>query len=191
MMFHELEHAKQYENIKNKLTPKNRIIKESIKFRYINPKLYLENHDLYYYEYDAVIKALIKTLNFIKVNSNNLNYEAITEFNRIITTIIYHSYGNEYIDGEKSKIYSKFQSPICYAKYLSNFYNNSKQKKILTANIKKLKIHSNFEYLKLINGLKLSNETLYLLYYISERKIITKNVLAEVKNRDKKKVKIK
>lgn len=191
MMFHELEHAKQYENIKNKFTPKNRIIKESIKFGHINPKLYKEEHDLYYFEYDATIKALVKTLNFIKVNCNNLNKESITEFNRIISTIIYHSYGNEYKGVKKSKTYSQFDSPICYTKYLSNIYHNSKQKLILTINIEKLKNYSDYEYLKLINGLNLSNKTLHLLYYISERKIITTNVLNEVKKIDKKKIKIK
>jgi len=191
MMFHELEHVKQYENIKNKITPKNKIIKESIKFRYINPKLYPLHHDLYYFEYDAVIKALIKTLNFIKIYCKNLNNESVAEFNRIMATIIYHSYGNEYMDGEKSKIYSKFDSPISYTKYLSHFHHNLEEKKILYVSINELKEDSNSEYLKLINGLDLSIRTQYLLYYVTQRKITTQNIFEEVKRIDGTKVKIK
>ena len=54
-----------------------------------------------------------------------------------------------------------------------------------------IKRKSNTEYLKLINGFNLNEDTLTLLYSLSTGEMFTDNILEEVKNIDKEKIKIK
>jgi len=190
-LFHELHHAEQITKINKGLTFKTKLVKESYNFLMINPKLYTKNHDLYYHEYDATIMALIRTLDVIEKNYKGLNKNSIIEFNRIISAIIYHSYGNSYSNGNESKIYDKFKSPIAYSKFLSRLIHTEYENKILLLCIQNLKEQSKTEYMKLINGFKLSEETMRLLYDIWAEEYSTLNILNEVKQIGKIKVKVK
>ena len=187
-LFHELHHAKQ---IKKPLTFKTKLVKENYNFIMLNPKLYDSNHDLYYNEYDATIMALLKTLNVIEKNCKDLNQNAIIEFNRLMCAIIYHSYGNKYSSDVVSKIYDKFSSPIAYSKFLSNKFHNEYEKQILLCCIENLKKESTTEYRKLINGFSLSEKTIWLLYNIYAKNYETLNILNEVKQINKVRVKVK
>lgn len=190
-ILHELAHHNQYQKITETLNFKSKILKDNIEFTYYNPKLYYKNHDLYYHEYDAVIKSLIKTIKVINSNCINLNKKSIEAFNMIMARILFNSYGNRYLSDEATKMYENFESPITYTKYLSNCWQDKKERKILSICIKNLKSKSNTEYLKLINGFNLNEDTLTLLFSLSNGEKFTDNVLEEVKNMAKEKTKIK
>ena len=157
----------------------------------INPRLYTKNHDLYYHEYDATIMALIRTLDAIEKNCKGLNKNSIIEFNRIMGAIIYHSYGNKYSSDDVSKIYDKFTSPISYSRFLSSKFHDEYEKELLLCCIKNLKKEATTEYKKFITGVKISEETIWLLYDIYTKKCSTLNILNEIKQMDKIKVKVK
>lgn len=183
-LFHELDHAKQFTNTK-KRSFKDNIINENIKFIYINPKLYSLNHDLYYHEYDALIKAYIKTLKVINSNCINLDENSIFIFNSIIAKIILHSYGNKYKNGTESRNYEHFKNPISYTKHLSTLWDKPKERKILSKSIKKLEDKSSTQYIKLLNGLEVSQNVIDILYNIYKKEINVKNIFDEIKKVDK------
>ena len=190
-LFHELEHAKQFENIKKTLTFKTKLIKDNYTFSGLSPQLYYKNHDLYYHEHDALIKSLVETLNFIEKHCKNLNKEAILEFNSIMSGIIYHTYGNRYKHDDVPAIYDRFSYPISYTKFLSDCYHTEKERKILSICINNLEKESVTEYLKLLNGFELSKETMDLILRVSAKDIRTANIIEEIKNIDKQKIKTK
>lgn len=189
ILFHEIEHIKQYENINKHVSFKNKIIKENFKnYMFKNYNLYNKNHDFYYHEYDALIKSFIKTLNVINNKCKNLNQTAIEEFNRIMATSLFHSYGGKYQDEENSNNRKRFCSPICYTKFLSKLWSTPNERKIISICINDLKKNSKTEYQKLINGLPLSNVTLEYIYDISTKCYNTSNLIEDIK-KDKQKVK--
>lgn len=185
-LFHELQHFKQEMCLRKPSTFKTKLIKSNKIFICKNPKLYYKNHDLYYNEYDAVIESLVKTFNVIVNKCSGLDKSAIEIFNRIMANVIYHSYGNKYQSENESKNYDNFKSPISYLKYMSWFYDTPKEREILSICIKNLKKESPTEYLKLVNGFKVSEETMNLVKLVSSRKIFTSNILEEIKEIDKK-----
>ena len=192
-LLHELKHAKQISDIKheNNENLKLKLLIENYNSIKIMPKLYEKNHDLYYFEYDAVISSLIQMLKIIN-KCKNLNKTAIIEYNRLMACIVYHSYGNKYQNDDKvSKIYDKFTSPISYSIFLSKTMKNSKEKELLKKCIKVILNESTTEYLKLLYGCDLSYETTLLLYNISMKNYETCNVLEDVKKIDNQKIKIK
>ena len=190
-LFHELEHAIQFEDIKKILTFKTKLIKDNYIFSGFSPQLYQKNHDLYYFEHDALIKSLIKTLKFIKNNCKNLNEEAILEFNAIMSGVIYHTYGNRYNYDDVPAIYESFNSPIAYTKFLSDCYHTDKERKILSICINNLEKESVTQYLKLLNGFELSDDVMNLILKVFEKDIRTTDVLEEIKTLDKQKIKTK
>lgn len=190
-LFHELEHVKQLESISKKLTFKSKLIKDNYVFMSFSRQLYDKNHDLYYFEHDASIKSLIKTLNFIEKHCKNLNKAAILEFNRMMSEVIYHAYGNKLQQDRGSVIYDEFNSPISYTKFLSNCFHNEKERKILLICINNLKKASVTQYMKLLNGFELSDETMNLIFNVSSNNTRTTDILKEIKNIDKQKIKTK
>ena len=191
-LLHELRHAKQISDIKyeNNENLKLKLIKENYNSIKTMPKLYEKNHDLYYFEYDAVISSLIQMLKIIN-KCKNLDKNSIIEYNRLMTCIIYHSYGNKYQNDNVSKIYDKFTSPISYSIFLSKTMKNSKEKEMVKKCIKDILNKSTTEYLKLLYGCDLSYETTLLLYNIAMKNHETFNMLEDVKKIDNQKVKIK
>lgn len=188
-LLHELEHVKQYQSFDESLSFKNKIIKQNFKdFMMKNYNIYCKNHDLYYHEYNAMINSFIKTLNIINIKCCGLNKKAIEEFNREMSIIIFHSYGNKYEDENVSKSYNEFCSPICYTKYLSRLWNTPNQRKIMSICINDLKRNSKTEYQKLVNGLPLTNDTLEYIYDICTKYATTLNLLEDIKQ-EKQKIK--
>lgn len=190
-LFHELEHANQIKLINKKLTSRTKLIKENYNFISLDLEMYDKNHDLYYHEYDATIMGLIRTLNVINKNCKNLNQNSIIEYNRIVCNGLYHSYGNKYYSDDVSEIYDKFKSPIAYSKFLSSKFHNAYEKLVLFLCIRNFKKESITEYQKLINGFELSEATNLLLSDICTKKHCTMNILNEVKQMGKIKVKVK
>ena len=186
-LLHELRHAKQFKKIKklnDYRSPKLKLIVENYNFMSRMPNLYEKNHDLYYFEYDATINSLMETLNIIS-KCENLNKNSIIEYNKIMTSILYHSYGNEYSNDDVSKIYNKFSSPISYSFFLANILKNKKISEDIKVSIKALISKSQTEYLKLLNGCKLSNETMKLLHDVSAGVHETVNILDDIKEINK------
>ena len=186
-LLHELRHAKQFKKIKklnDYRSPKLKLIVENYNFMSRMPNLYEKNHDLYYFEYDAIINSLMETLNIIS-KCENLNKNSIIEYNKIMTSILYHSYGNEYSNDDVSKIYNKFSSPISYSFFLANILKNKKISEDIKVSIKALISKSQTEYLKLLNGCKLSNETMKLLHDVSAGVHETVNILDDIKEINK------
>ena len=128
-LFHELEHVKQLEKCKKNDDSQNELIKKTYDYGRRSYDIYNKYHDLFYFEYQAVIIPFIKILDLIDNEFTNLDKRSIIEFNKRIAGIIYHSYGNKSLY-EESKIYNKFCSPICYTKFLSKFWSTPDEKKI-------------------------------------------------------------
>ena len=185
IIFHELRHYEQA-SIKSfdSLKPRESIIRECYKFMDYNPKFYNQNHDLYYHEYDALIGAFKDTLS-VAERCNSLNLDSIIEYNRIISYVILHSYGMKYEHDEVSKIYDKFTSPISYFKFILRFPNNPNKKKFLYSCVEYLESQSQTQYLKILNGFDISDDTLSLLYSCANASFKTSNILDEVKKREK------
>ena len=183
-LLHELRHAQQIKEIKNNTNPIAKLLEENYNFRKSMPKLYEKNHDLYYFEYDAVISSLIEMLKILS-KCKNLNKNSIIEYNRLMSCFIYHSYGNKYKDDGVSNVYDNFTSPISYTIFLSNIIKDKKRKDRLKASIKNILSKSNNEYLKLLSGCKLSYKTINLLYNISIKNYNTYNLLNDIKNIEK------
>lgn len=188
MLYHELEHSKQYKK-RQPHSSKNNLVKENIKLMEMDFNLYLSNHDLYYHEYDAMIKSIINTLNDIKNYCTDINVNSILEYNRNMSAYIYHAHGNKYYNDNVSKIYSMFKSPISYTKHFLKCFYNPRKLKLLSMDIKKLKRESTTEYMKLVNGFKISEQTSDLLYDILMRNYYTQNIFEEIKKIDKEKTK--
>lgn len=183
ILFHEIEHVKQYQNTNKCLSFKNKIIKENLKnYMLKNYNRYEKNYHLYYHEYDALTKSFIKTLYIINNVCNNLNQNAVMEFNRNMAISILHSYTDKYQDEDSFNNRKKFCSPICYTKFLSRFWNTSNQRKIISVCINDLKKNSKTEYQKLVNGLPLANETLEYIYDVCTNSYNTCDLLEEIKN---------
>ena len=193
-LLHELRHAKQFDEIKkakNHVSPKLNLIIENYILMANMPNLYKKNHDLYYFEYDAVIASLKGTLDIID-KCKNLNKDSIIAYNEKMACLLYHSYGNKYQNNDDvSKIYDKFASPISYSTFLSRIIKNKNKKELLKKCIKDILNKSTTEYLKLLHGCVLSYETELLLYNISMNNYETCNMLDDVKKIDNQKVKIK
>ena len=194
-LFHELRHAKQMDSMSQKssckyVNAKKELIYLSYIFAALKPKDYKIYHDLYYHEYDAVINSFIRTLNIID-KCQNLSEDSVIEFNRFISAIIYHSHGNRYPNGNEPLIFDSFKSPIVYSKHLSSSILDLESKKLLLRYVRNLKENSTTEYLKLVNGLKLSDKTLNLLHDTYARIHSTSNLLNEIKIEQKVKIKVK
>lgn len=193
-LLHELRHAKQFDEIKkakNHVSPKLNLIIENYILMANMPNLYKKNHDLYYFEYDAVITSLKETLNIID-KCKDLNKDSIISYNKGMACLLYHSYGYKYQNNDDvSKIYDKFTSPISYSIFLSRIIKDKRKKEILKNCIKNILNKSTTEYLKLLHGCELSYETELLLYNISMNNYKTCNMLDDVKKIDNQKVKTK
>lgn len=190
-LFHELLHFQQVKLLDKKSTCKLKIIKESLKFSCVSLRMYSENHDLYYFEYDALINSFKLTLDIIKNKCKNFDSNAVIEYNRIVSGMILHSYGNTYYHDDVSEIYDMFTSPISYSKFSCSHIDNIHAKKKLFFCIEKLEDKSITEYTRLINGCDISSKTERLLYDFCIRNYSTENILNDIKNMNKKKVKVK
>ena len=193
-LLHELRHAKQFNEIrksKKTVNSKLNLIIENYILMANMPNLYKKNHDLYYFEYDAVITSLRKTLDIID-KCKDLSKDSIISYNKQMACLLYHSYGYKYPSNDDvSKIYDKFTSPISYSIFLSKIMKNDKEKQLLKNCIKYILNESTTEYSKLLYGCDLSYETTLLLYNISMNNYKTCNMLDDVKKIDNQKVKTK
>ena len=193
-LLHELRHAKQFNEIrksKKTVNSKLNLIIENYILMANMPNLYKKNHDLYYFEYDAVITSLKKTLDIID-KCKDLSKDSIISYNKQMACLLYHSYGYKYPSNDNvSKIYDKFESPISYSTFLSRIIKDKRKKELLEKCIKDILNKSTTEYLKLLHGCKLSYETTLLLYNISMNNYKTCNMLDDVKKIDNQKVKTK
>ena len=188
ILAHELVHIKQVENI-NKNNIRTKIIKANYDFYTCDEQLYSKNHNFYYHEFNATIVAIIKVLNVVKDKCNNLNNNSIIIYNRIMADLLYASYGIE--KSINKETYYDNVSPISYTKYLSKRYNSLLKQIELYFHIKRLENHSITEYKKIINGLDIKADTIKLLYDVSYGEYDTKNILEEIKNKDRVKIKQK
>lgn len=187
MLLHELEHVKQLNNGELYDFTENIIIKETFKYSQKDYITYLRNHDLYYYEYKAVINSFIEILDIIENKCNKLSKKAIIEFNKMVASIIYHSYGNQG-PKENLKLYDKFCSPICYTKFLTKLYGTPNEKLITSICIEDLKRNSKTQYQKLVNGLPLLDETSKYILGVARGEYITSNFIDDIK-KEKQKIK--
>lgn len=183
MVLHEIEHYNQDEIISLKRNDAHSILlrfsSRSILKNYNN---YLKDHDLYYHEYNAVINALLETFEIIE-KCDDLNKNAVIMFNAMVSGLLYHSYGNPYRDDNVSSIYDSFNSPVEYTIYLSKKYNEEINSELLNT----IEAYDLKEYDKLLNGLKLSDESINLLEDVYYERIKTTNVLKMIKRIDKNK----
>jgi len=190
-LYHELRHFKQVLLIDNSKTFKAKLLMDSYNFSRILPDMYFYNHDLYYDEYDATIRAFMLTLNLIENKFTNLSKDAIIEYNRFICTIIYHSYGNRYFIDDASEDYDEFTSPIAFSKFLIDSFSNNYESKKFSLCVKNMKRKLRTEYMRLINGFDISDRTNKLLYDLCMENYSTVNILDDIKKRTKRKYKTK
>lgn len=187
ILTHELVHIKQVENMDKKPNIRTKIIKENYNFFIIDEGLYSKNHDFYYHEFNATIVALIKVLNVVQNKCTNLNNNSIIIYNRIIADLLYSSYGIEKTINDET--YYDNISPISYTKYLSKRYYNLLKQMKLYFYIKRLEKYSDTEYKRFVNGLDIKEDIIKLLYDVSYGNYYTDNILEEIKNISKTKVK--
>ena len=184
-IFHELRHYEHISRIKfGSLTPRDFIIRECYKFvKDHNSNFYDQYHDLYYHEYDAIISMYEDTLSIIE-KCNGLTHDSIVEYNKITAKMILHSHGVKY-KYDTSKIYDKFTSPISFFKFILRFPNDPKKKKLLCSCVDYLNKQSQSEYLKLLNGVDISNDTLSLLLSFANGSLKTTNIFDELSKKEK------
>ena len=185
IIFHELEHYLQYNPVLN--SSKNKLFAQNIKHFNQSCRIYDSYHSLYYIEYNADINAFKKTLNFIKRYCSDLDKNSIVKYNNIYACYIGYGYGNKYIrDGKYiSKINDRklFHSPIGFYNFLSKLLDNKQEQIKVKNNIKNLKLYSINEYIKLLNGFKLSKGTMQYIDDVSVGKKKTTNLLEDIKNK--------
>ena len=189
LIFHELRHYIQCRNNEIK-TNKLVLIKESFIHMSKNYKLYWKNHDIYYLEYDASITSFCQTIKLINTNFDNLNQDAIFEFNREKAGVVCRSYGKKglSLNVEETKIYDKFDSPICHLKYLSILFDDKKSKKRVFQAIDNLEKESTDQYLRFINGFSVSNNILDFVQDVYFGEIQSKDLIGDIKKLVKQKI---